>query len=142
MEDSIFTKIINGVIPCHKVYEDDSTFAFMDIHPLLPFHTLLVPKVQVDDLEQLSDQDYAALMSATKKLSQKIKSVTGCRKVVLLVMGFDIPHAHLHLLPANSSDDFYHAVENRSSLAIPSSEELAQNAKKLMFFSEPRDGII
>lgn len=131
MEDSIFTKIIKGDIPCHKVYEDEKTLAFMDINPLMPYHTLLVPKSQVDDIEKLAAEDYDALMATAKKLMQRIKSVTGCKKVVMLVMGFDVPHAHIHLMPARVSEDFYTAIENRNSKNSSTPEELAAYAKQL-----------
>lgn len=131
MQDSIFTKIIKGEIPCHKVYENEKTLAFMDIHPLMPYHILLVPKSQVDDLEKLSTEDYESLMASAKRLMQKIKSVTSCRKVVMLVMGFDVPHAHIHLLPVNDSEDFYAAIENRNAKNDPPTEVLAAQAVKI-----------
>ena len=71
MEPSIFTKIIRGEIPCHKIYEDDKTIAFLDIHPQMPGHTLVVPKKQVASMQNLSDEDYNALMAAVKKVMQR-----------------------------------------------------------------------
>ena len=95
---SIFTKIINGEIPCYKSYEDDKTFAFLDIHPETKGHTLVVPKKEVDKIYDLPDEDYIALMSTVKKISKHMEEVLNSR-TLLKVIGTDVPHAHVHLLP-------------------------------------------
>ena len=95
---SIFTKIINGEIPCYKIYEDDKTFAFLDIHPETKGHLLVVPKTEVDKIYDLSDEDYIALMATVKKLSKHMESVFGVR-TLWKVVGTDVPHAHVHLEP-------------------------------------------
>ena len=95
---SIFTKIINGEIPCYKIYEDDKTFAFLDIHPETKGHTLVIPKVEVDKIYELPDEDYHALMDTAKKLSQHLEKQLGVR-TLWKVIGTDVPHAHIHLFP-------------------------------------------
>ena len=95
---SVFTKIINGEIPCYKIYEDDKTFAFLDINPETKGHTLVVPKNEVDKIYELPDEDYRALMDTVKKLSTNMEKVLGTR-TLWKVIGTDVPHAHVHLLP-------------------------------------------
>ena len=95
---SVFTQIINGEIPCYKIYEDDHTFAFLDINPETPGHTLVVPKKEVDKIYELPDEDYQALMATVKKLSAHMEKQLGAR-TLWKVIGTDVPHAHVHLLP-------------------------------------------
>ena len=95
---SVFTKIINSEIPCYKIYEDDRTFAFLDINPETKGHTLVVPKNEVDKIYELPDEDYQALMATVKKLSAHMEKVLGAR-TLWKVIGTDVPHAHVHLLP-------------------------------------------
>ena len=98
MEESIFSKIIRGEIPCHKVYEDDKTFAFLDINPLSDGHVLVTSKKQVDKFYDLPDDYYTALFATVKKLSNHIEKILGVR-VGIVVEGLDVPHAHVHLVP-------------------------------------------
>lgn len=107
MEESIFTKIIKGEIPCEKIFEDDKTVAFLDIHPIVPGHTLVVPKVQVDHFDDLSEEDYAALWRTVQKVAKRIKQELDSKRACVRVEGFDVPHAHVHVYPCNSPDDFY-----------------------------------
>ena len=95
---SIFTKIINGEIPCYKIYEDDKTLAFLDINPESKGHTLVVPKNEVDKIYELPDEDYQALMDTVKKLSIHMEQTLG-QRTLWKVIGTDVPHAHVHLLP-------------------------------------------
>ncbi|MBQ3452772.1 HIT domain-containing protein [Candidatus Saccharibacteria bacterium] len=95
---SIFTKIINGEIPCYKIYEDDKTIAFLDINPETRGHTLVVPKLEVDKIYDLPDGDFRALMDTVKKLSIHMEQKLGAR-TLWKVIGTDVPHAHVHLLP-------------------------------------------
>lgn len=95
---SIFTKIIHGEIPCYKIYEDDKTFAFLDIHPETRGHVLVIPKVEVDKIYELPETDYQALLATAKKLSQHMEDVFGAR-TLWKVIGTDVPHAHIHLMP-------------------------------------------
>jgi histidine triad (HIT) family protein len=95
---SIFTKIINGEIPSYKIYEDDKTIAFLDIHPESKGHTLVIPKNEVDKIYELPDEDYLALMNTVKKLSRHLEKQLGAR-ILWKVVGTDVPHAHVHLMP-------------------------------------------
>lgn len=102
---SVFTKIIQGEIPSYKVYEDDKTIAFLDIHPETKGHVLVVPKVEVDKIYDLSDEDYSALMTTVKKLSKHMEDILGTR-ILWKVIGTDVPHAHVHLEPYDKT--WYH----------------------------------
>ena len=95
---TIFTKIIEGEIPSYKIYEDDKVIAFLDINPEVKGHTLVVPKVEVDKIYDLSEVDWAALWAAVKKISAHMEGVTG-RRILYKVIGTDVPHAHVHLMP-------------------------------------------
>ena len=95
---SMFTKIINGEIPSYKIYEDDKTYAFLDIHPESKGHTLVVPKKEIDKIYDLEDEDYEALMATVKKLSKHMEKILNAR-ILWKVVGTDVPHAHVHLMP-------------------------------------------
>ncbi len=95
---SIFSQIIKGEIPCYKIYEDDKTFAFLDIHPESKGHVLVIPKNEVDKIYELPDEDYRALMHTVKKLSQHLEKQLNAR-ILWKVVGTDVPHAHVHLMP-------------------------------------------
>ncbi len=99
---SIFTKIINGEVPCYKIYEDDKTFAFLDINPETKGHTLVIPKTEVDKIYDLEDADYTALMHTVKKLSKHMEQILGVR-ILWKVVGTDVPHAHVHLEPLDET---------------------------------------
>ena len=99
---SIFTKIIEGEIPSYKIYEDDKTYAFLDIHPETKGHTLVVPKNEVDKIYELPDADYQALMNAVKKLSKHMERRLG-RRILWKVVGTDVPHAHVHIEPLDET---------------------------------------
>lgn len=106
MQDSIFTKIIKGEIPSYKVYEDDRTYAFLDIHPNTPGHVLVVPKVQVEFLWDLEDEDYEAVMHTAKKVARHLREVLVVPYVGVKVIGVDVPHAHVHLLPFENTQQY------------------------------------
>ena len=99
MELTIFTKIINGEIPSHKIYEDDKTFAFLDIHPVTEGHVLVVSKSPVEFIWDLSNEDYQALMNTVQKLGAHLKTVLSAPHVGILVEGTGVPHTHVHLIP-------------------------------------------
>ena len=99
---SIFTKIINGEIPSYKIYEDDNTIAFLDIHPETKGHVLVVPKKEVDKIYDLDDADYDALMHTVKKLSKHMEDKLGAR-ILWKVVGTDVPHAHVHIEPLDET---------------------------------------
>ena len=130
MEDSIFTKIINGDIPCHKVYEDDTTFAFLDISPIAPGHTLVVPKKQVETLWDLDEDTYRDVMATAKKIAVRMKQQLQVEYVGVQVIGVDVPHAHVHLIPFNDVSD-YHNIPDTS--AEPNHGALGAVARKLQF---------
>lgn len=94
---SVFSKIIAGEIPCYKIYEDERTFAFLDIHPETAGHTLVVPKVEVDKLYDLEIEDYLAVMKTVKMLAKRMETILG-KRTLLKVIGTDVPHAHVHLV--------------------------------------------
>lgn len=102
---SIFTRIINGEIPCYKVAEDENYFAFLDINPLAKGHTLVVPKQEIDYIFDLDDQTLAGMMIFAKKVAKKIGSKIDCKRVAVVVLGLEVPHAHIHLVPINSEND-------------------------------------
>ncbi len=128
MQDSIFTKIIKGEIPSHKIFEDEDTYAFLDIHPVMPGHTLVIPKKQIEFLWDLDDQLYQSVMSTTKKIAQHIKTVLGVPYVGLQVVGIDVPHAHVHAIPFTTTSEF-RAKPDMS--AEPNHTELAKIATLL-----------
>lgn len=102
---TIFSKIIAGEIPSYKVAEDDNYYAFLDINPLAEGHTLVVPKKEVDYIFDLDDETLAGMSVFAKKVAHKIKEQTGCKKVAMVVLGLEVPHAHIHLIPMNSEKD-------------------------------------
>jgi histidine triad (HIT) family protein len=128
MEDSIFTRIIKGEIPCHKIYEDDTVLAFLDIHPITPGHMLVIPKKQVEFVWDLDDETYQHLMAVVKKLGRHAREVLKTEFVGVQVIGVDVPHAHIHVIPFNDVSD-YHNVPDMS--AEPNHGALAAVAKKL-----------
>jgi histidine triad (HIT) family protein len=130
MQDSIYTKIIKGEIPCHKIYEDDLTLAFLDIHPKTPGHVLVVPKKQIDHIWDLDDEDYKAIMNAVRKVGIRIRKVLAPKRVGIQVEGIGVPHVHVHVFPFNSTDEFFHQAD---LTAEPDHEALAEMAKKLAF---------
>lgn len=107
---SIFSKIISGEIPCYKIYEDDKTFAFLDIHPETMGHVLVVPKKEVDKIYDLEDEDYQALMKTVKKLSKHMEEKLGSR-ILWKVVGTDVPHAHVHLMPLDENWQYGKTLE-------------------------------
>lgn len=129
MQDSIFTKIIRGDIPAHKVYEDDQTLAFLNIYPSTEGHTLVIPKKQVDQVWDLDDETYQAVMRTTQKVALRLKEVLGTERVGSKVIGVDVPHAHVHLVPFTDVADYY-AKETKDE---PNHEVLAALAERLWF---------
>ncbi|MDO4872100.1 MAG: HIT family protein [bacterium] len=130
MEDSIFTRIINGEIPCHKIYEDEKVFAMLDIEPLANGHVLLFPKQQVDLLWDLDSETYAYLFEKAKMISKKIQQEMNPIRVGMVVEGFGVPHAHLHLVPLYDKEvlRLHHGYPVQKS-----PEDLAKIAQKIAF---------
>jgi histidine triad (HIT) family protein len=102
---SIFTRIIRGEIPCEKLLEDDSFFAFLDIRPIAPGHTLVVPKTQTDKLFDLGADDLAGMLPFAQRVARALEKAVPCRRIGLMVAGFEVPHAHLHLVPINGEGE-------------------------------------
>ena len=130
MEDSIFTKIIKGEIPGHRVYEDERTIAFLTIQPFAPGHTLVVPKLQVDQIWDLPVDEYENLMAVTKKVAEHMREVTGKDRIGMAVKGFDVPHVHVHLVPMSKGE---HVSLDVNDVPLADSEELAAIAENLRF---------
>jgi histidine triad (HIT) family protein len=127
MQESIFTKIINSQVPCHKVYEDKLTFAFMDINPVQPGHVLVVPKAQIDHFDDLDDASYKTVWDTVKKIAKAQKKVFQTKRIGLQVVGLDVPHAHVHLIPFNTVEEYRFVPPNQE----PNHDELARNAQKI-----------
>ena len=130
MEPTIFTRIVRGDVPSHKLYEDERTLAFLDIHPVQPGHTIIIPKQQIEFVWDLGDEDYSAVMATAKKAARRIRDVLGVRYVGELIMGVDVPHAHVQLIPFNVIAEF---KAEQDMNAEPDHEALAEMAKKLAF---------
>lgn len=131
MQETIFTKIIKGDIPSHKIYEDELTYAFLDIFPAAEGHTLVIPKKQVEFVWDLDDIDYEALMKSVKKVARRLKEVTGKPYVGTMVVGTDVPHAHVHIVPFDSPTEIKAVVSMKGrDLQEPDHAALAAFAQK------------
>jgi histidine triad (HIT) family protein len=106
MQESLFTKIIKGEIPSHKIYEDDFVYAFLDIYPVAEGHTLVIPKQQTEFVWDLDDSTYQHLTQATKKIALRLREVLNVQYVGQKIVGTDVPHAHIHLIPFNQTKEF------------------------------------
>lgn len=124
---TIFSKIIAGQIPCYKIYEDEHFFAFLDINPVNWGHTLVVPKEETDYIFDLSDDRIGEMMKFAKKVAVAIKKAMPCRKVGMAVIGLEVPHAHIHLIPMKTEGDmdFTHKISN------PDPEKMKQIAEAI-----------
>lgn len=126
MPDSIFTKIIKGEIPAHKIYEDDLTLAFLDIHPVQPGMTLVITKNPTETFLDLSDQDYQALWATVKKVSQRLQKVFPDKKRIgIQVEGLDVPHVHVKLIPIDTGEQFRTAPDFTTEPDYSSLEKIA-----------------
>jgi histidine triad (HIT) family protein len=128
MNESLFTKIINGGIPSHKIYEDEHSFAFLDIHPITYGHTLVVPKKQVEFVWDLDDETYQALQSTVKRLALHLRDTLDVPYIGQQVIGVDIPHAHIHLIPFTDAAEYHFQPDQATT---PNHEALASLAEKL-----------
>ncbi len=126
MEDSIFTKIIKGELPCHKLYEDDKTMAFLTIAPVREGHALVIPKIQVDQYVDVPDEYYDAVWRTVKKVAAHTKAVSGKERVGILVRGLDVPHFHVHLIPFDPGESL-----NDGDGEMASQEDLTAAAENL-----------
>lgn len=124
---SIFSKIVSGEIPCHKIAEDDRFLAFLDISPLSPGHTLVIPKREVDYIFDLEADELAALMVFAQRVALAIGKVIPCKRVGVAVIGLEVPHAHIHLVPINGVYD----IDFKKPKLKISSEELTDITAKI-----------
>ena len=120
---SIFTRIINGEIPCYKIAEDDNFFAFLDINPNSKGHTLCVPKKEVDKIFDLDEDTYMGLMAFSRKVAMAIEDAVPCNRVGLTVIGLEVPHVHVHLIPLHTMANA--TFQNKESLTQEEFEETA-----------------
>nr|WP_298793387.1 HIT family protein [uncultured Allomuricauda sp.] len=126
---SIFTKIINGEIPCYKIAEDEHNFAFLDINPNAKGHTLCVPKNEVDKIMDLDQASYTKLLAFSRKVGKAIESAIPCNRVGMSVIGLEVPHVHVHLIPLNSMKNA--TFQHKEKL---SPEEFEETAEKIRNF--------
>ena len=124
---SIFSKIISGEIPAHKVAETADFLAFLDINPLVEGHVLVIPKKEVDYIFDIDDETYAGLMIFAKIVAEGVRKAIPCKKVGVSVIGLEVPHAHVHLIPMNAVSDMNFSREKLN----PSAEQLAETAQKI-----------
>ena len=124
---SIFSRIVAGEIPCYKVAEDEKYFAFLDISPVAKGHTLVIPKHEVDYIFDLDDEEYAGLTAFAKKVAAAMKKVMPCKRIGVAVLGLEVPHTHIHLVPINKESDMNFFKEK---LSLPA-EEMAEIARKI-----------
>lgn len=127
MEASIFTKIVNGEIPAYKVAEDDRYLAFLDVFPTAKGHTLVIPKQQIDYIFDLDDELYLGLMAFSKKVASAIEKAVPCKRIGVSVVGLEVPHAHVHLIPINSMQDMNFA--NKQKLSKEDFEEVLEKIR-------------
>ena len=125
---TIFSKIINGEIPCYKIAEDNNYFAFLDINPLAIGHTLVIPKKEIDYIFNIDDDLLSGLMVFSKKIALAIEAAIPCRRVGVAVIGLEVPHAHIHLVPLNTMND----INFTRTKLTPSKELLQQTAEKII----------
>lgn len=120
---TLFTKIINGEIPCYKVAETDKFLAFLDVNPNAKGHTLCIPKVEVDKIFDLDDATFLELMLFSKKVASILEKAVSCKRIGMAVIGLEVPHAHVHLIPLNTMDEM--RFVNKVSMTPNDLEDLA-----------------
>ena len=125
---TIFTKIINGEIPCYKIAEDDNYLAFLDINPLATGHTLVIPKKEIDYIFNINDDLLSGLIVFSKKVAHAVESAIPCKRIGVAVIGLEVPHAHVHLVPLNTVND----INFTRTKLNPSKEQLQQTAEKII----------
>lgn len=128
---SIFTKIIIGEIPCHKIAENDDFLAFLDVFPLVKGHVLVVPKKEVDYIFDLDDNLLSGMMLFAKSIAPAIKKAVPCKRIGLTVIGLEVPHAHLHMVPMNSANDV-NFTQPKIKVETAEMEEIAERIKSFL----------
>ena len=126
---SIFSRIVAGEIPCYKVAENDRYFAFLDINPVAKGHTLVIPKHEVDYIFDLDDEEYAGLMQFAKKVAAAMRSVIDCKRIGVAVMGLEVPHTHVHLVPISKESDM-NFFKEKLSLPAEEMQQIAEGISK------------
>lgn len=124
---SIFTKIVNGDIPCYRIAEDENFLAFLDVNPNAKGHTLCIPKQEIDKIFEIEDELYLGLMRFSKKIAVALEKTVACKRVGMAVVGLEVPHAHVHLIPLNEMDEM--RFQNKVSLSKEEFEALAKSIK-------------
>ncbi|RUT71200.1 HIT family protein [Flavobacterium cupreum] len=122
---SIFTKIVNGEIPAYKIAEDDNYLAFLDVNPNAKGHTLCIPKQEINKIFEMEDELYLGLMKFSKKIAIALEKTVPCKRVGMAVVGLEVPHAHVHLIPLNEMDEM--RFQNKVSLSKEEFEALAKS---------------
>jgi len=125
---SIFTKIINGEIPAYKILEDENYLAFLDVNPLAIGHTLVIPKKEIDYIFDIEDETLAGLHLFSKKVAQALEKAVPCKRIGVAVIGLEVPHAHVHLIPLNSMNDI-NFTQSKLVVAKDVMEETLQKIK-------------
>jgi histidine triad (HIT) family protein len=128
---SIFSKIIKGEIPCYKIAENDQFLAFLDIFPMVPGHTLVIPKTEIDKFFDLPDELLSQMLVFAKPIAKAMERIFPCDRVGLSVLGLEVPHAHLHLVPINGSDDL-NFTRRKLQLSKEEFEEIQRNIIEAM----------
>lgn len=122
---SIFTKIINGEIPCYRIAEDENFLAFLDVNPNAKGHTLCIPKQEINKIFEMEDDLYMGLMQFSKKIAVALEKTVPCKRIGMAVVGLEVPHAHVHLIPLNEMDEM--RFQNKVSLSKEEFEALAKS---------------
>lgn len=125
---SIFTKIVNGEIPCYKIAEDENFLAFLDVNPNVKGHTLCITKKEIDKIFDIEDELYLGLMAFSKKIAIALEKTVPCKRIGMTVIGLEVPHAHVHLIPLNMMDDA--RFQNKVKLTPEEFQDLAKAIAK------------
>jgi histidine triad (HIT) family protein len=123
---SIFTKIVNGEIPCYKIAEDENFLAFLDVNPNAKGHTLCIPKQEINKIFDMEEENYLGLMKFSRKVAQAVEKTVPCKRIGVAVVGLEVPHVHVHLIPLHDMDDM--RFQRKVKL---SSEEFTDLAQKI-----------
>lgn len=124
---SIFTKIVSGEIPAYKITEDENYLAFLDVNPNAKGHTLCIPKKEIDKIFDMEEEEYLGLMKFSRKVSKALEKTVSCKRIGMSVIGLEVPHAHVHLIPLNEMDEM--RFQNKVKLTKEEFEELAAKIK-------------